>query len=77
MKKFTFLLTLLLSSIGVNAQDVFQASNAPSETTWAENTTWYKMTLKNGYVVKYDVDKKTICTQDCQKPMVKTHGGAL
>lgn len=58
MKKFTFLLTLLLSSIGVNAQDVFQASNAPSETTWAENTTWYKMTLKNGYVVKYDVDKK-------------------
>lgn len=57
MKKFTFLLTLLLSSIGVNAQDVFQASDAPSETTWAENTTWYKMTLKNGYVVKYDVDE--------------------
>lgn len=57
MKKFTFLLTLLLSCLGVNAQDVFQASDAPGETTWAANTTWYKMTLKNGYVVKYDVDE--------------------
>ena len=58
MKKFTFLLTLLLTFIGVtsHAQDVFKTSNAPSTTDWAENTTWYKITLKGGYLSTLNVD---------------------
>jgi len=58
MKKFTFLLTLLFACIGVtsHAQDVFQTSDAPSATGWAENTTWYKMTLKNFYLSTLNVD---------------------
>lgn len=58
MKKFTFLLTLLFACIGVtsHAQDVFQTSDAPSTTGWAENTTWYKMTLKNFYLSTLNVD---------------------
>lgn len=60
MKKFTFLLTLLLTFIGVtsHAQDVFKTSNAPSTTDWAENTTWYKITLKGGYLSTNDVNEK-------------------
>ena len=59
MKKFTFLLTLLLTFIGVtsHAQDVFKTSNAPSGTDWAENTTWYKITLKGGYLSTNDVNE--------------------
>ena len=59
MKKFTFLLTLLLTFIGVtsHAQDVFKTSNAPSTTDWAENTTWYKITLKGGYLSTSDVNE--------------------
>lgn len=59
MKKFTFLLTLLLTFIGVtsHAQDVFKTSNAPSTTDWAENTTWYKITLKGGYLSTNDVNE--------------------
>lgn len=58
MKKFTFLLTLLLTFIGVtsHAQDVFKTSDAPSTTDWAENTTWYKMSLKNFYLSTLNVD---------------------
>lgn len=57
MKKFTFLLTLLFACIGVtsHAQDVFQTSEAPSA-DWAENTTWYKITLKGGYLSTSDVN---------------------
>lgn len=57
MKKFTFLLTLLFACIGVtsHAQDVFQTSDAPSA-DWAENTTWYKITLKGCYLSTSDVD---------------------
>ena len=57
MKKFTFLLTLLFAFIGVtsHAQDVFQTSDAPSA-DWAENTTWYKITLKGGYLSTSDVN---------------------
>ena len=60
MKKFTFLLTLLFAFIGVtsHAQDVFRTSDAPSATDWAENTTWYKMTLKNFYLSTLNVDDK-------------------
>lgn len=59
MKKFTFLLTLLLTFIGVtsHAQDVFKTSDAPSATDWAENTTWYKITLKGGYLSTNDVNE--------------------
>lgn len=58
MKKFTFLLTLLLAFIGVtsHAQDVFRTSDAPTATDWAGNTTWYKITLKGGYLSTSDVD---------------------
>ena len=58
MKKFTFLLTLLFAFIGVtsHAQDVFRTSDAPSATDWAENTTWYKITLKGGYLSTLNVD---------------------
>ena len=58
MKKFTFLLTLLFACIGVtsHAQDVFKTSEAPSATGWAENTTWYKMSLKNFYLSTLNVD---------------------
>lgn len=58
MKKFTFLLTLLFACIGVtsHAQDVFQTSDAPTATGWAENTTWYKMSLRNFYLSTLNVD---------------------
>lgn len=58
MKKFTFLLTLLFAFIGVtsHAQDVFRTSDAPTATDWAGNTTWYKITLKGGYLSTSDVD---------------------
>ena len=58
MKKFTFLLTLLFAFIGAtsHAQDVFQTSEAPSATGWAEHTTWYKMSLKNFYLSTLNVD---------------------
>lgn len=58
MKKFTFLLTLLFACIGVtsHAQDVFQTSDAPTANDWAENTTWYKMSLKNFYLSTLNVD---------------------
>lgn len=58
MKKFTFLLSLLLASSGVtaNAQDAFVASSAPSNGSWASDTKWYKMTLAGNHLSAYKTD---------------------
>lgn len=60
MKKFTFLLSLLLASAGVtaSAQDTFVASDAPSDGNWATNTHWYIMKLDNKFVTIENVDEK-------------------
>lgn len=60
MKKFTFLLSLLLASAGVtaSAQDTFVASDAPSNGKWADNTHWYIMKLDNKFVTIENVDEK-------------------
>ena len=59
MKKFTFLLSLLLASAGVtaSAQDTFVASSAPSDGNWAANTHWYIMKLDNKFVTTENVDE--------------------
>lgn len=56
MKKFTFLLSLLLAFVGVtaSAQVAFEASDAPSNGEWASNTTWYRMSLHGKYLSAYD-----------------------
>ena len=61
MKKFTFLLSLLLASAGVtaSAQDTFVASSAPSDGNWAANTQWYIMKLDNKFVTIENVDEKS------------------
>ena len=42
MKKFTFLLSLLLAFVGVTASaQSLKLSDAPSDGTWASNTQWY------------------------------------
>ena len=58
MKKITFLLSLLLASAGVtaSAQDAFEASSAPSNGSWASDTKWYKMSLREKYLSAYDAD---------------------
>lgn len=58
MKKFTFLLSLLLASSGVtaSAQNTFEVSNAPSNGRWASDTKWYKMSLREKYLSAYDAD---------------------
>mgnify|MGYP002677181176 CR=1 FL=1 len=58
MKKFTFLLSLLLASSGVtaSAQDAFVASSAPSNGSWASDTKWYKMSLSGNYLSAYKTD---------------------
>lgn len=57
MKKFTFLLSLLLASAGTaSAQDTFVASDAPSDGNWATNTHWYKMSLGEKYLSAYTAD---------------------
>lgn len=52
MKKFTFLLSLLLAFVGVtaSAQDL-KISGAPEGENWAENTQWYliRVALTDGY----------------------------
>ena len=50
MKKFTYLLALLLTFCGatVSAQDVLEISDAPTSEGWAENTHWYY--IQNGKV---------------------------
>lgn len=56
MKKFTFLLSLLLAFVGVtaSAQVAFEVSDAPSDGKWAANTTWYRMSLHDKYLSAYD-----------------------
>ena len=52
MKKFTFLLSLLLASSGVTASaQSLKISDAPSDGTWASNTQWYliRVALTDGY----------------------------
>ncbi len=58
MKKFTFLLSLLLASSGVtaSAQNTFEVSNAPSNGSWASGTKWYKMSLGGNYLSAYKTD---------------------
>lgn len=58
MKKFTFLLSLLLAFVGVtaSAQDAFKASNAPSNGNWAPDTKWYKMSLSGNHLSAYKTD---------------------
>lgn len=52
MKKFTFLLSLLLAFVGVttSAQSL-KFSDAPSDGTWASNTQWYliRVAITDGY----------------------------
>lgn len=58
MKKFTFLLTLLLAFAGVtaSAQVAFVASSAPNNGSWASDTKWYKMSLGGKYLSAYKTD---------------------
>lgn len=52
MKKFTFLLSLLLTFVGVTASaQSLKFSDAPSDGTWASNTQWYliRVALTDGY----------------------------
>ena len=58
MKKFTFLLSLLLASSGVtaSAQEVFEVSDAPVSGAWSSNTKWYKISLRKNYLSAYDAD---------------------
>lgn len=52
MKKFTFLLSLLLAFVGVTASaQSLKFSDAPSDGTWASNTQWYliKVAFTDGY----------------------------
>ena len=52
MKKFTFLLSLLLAFVGVTASaQSLKFSDAPSNGTWASNTQWYliRVALTDGY----------------------------
>lgn len=58
MKKFTFLLSLLLAFVGVtaSAQEVFEVSDAPVSGAWSSNTKWYKISLRKNYLSAYDAD---------------------
>ena len=52
MKKFTFLLSLLLAFVGVTASaQSLKFSDAPSDGTWASNTQWYliRVAITDGY----------------------------
>lgn len=52
MKKFTFLLSLLLAFVGVTASaQGFKISDAPDGENWAANTQWYliRVALTDGY----------------------------
>ena len=51
MKRFTLILSLLMTfCFGVNAQ-VLKVSEAPVNGDWSENTTWYLIQNKKGGVV--------------------------
>lgn len=52
MKKFTFLLSLLLAFVGVTASaQGLKISDAPEGENWAANTQWYliRVALTDGY----------------------------
>lgn len=63
MKKFTFLLSLLLAFVGVtaNAQSL-KFSDAPSEGTWASNTQWYL--IRVAYTDNYHPKAGYLNTED-------------
>ena len=63
MKKFTFLLSLLLAFVGVtaNAQSL-KFSDAPSDGTWASNTQWYL--IRVAYTDDYHPKAAYLSTED-------------
>lgn len=63
MKKFTFLLSLLLAFVGVttSAQSL-KFSDAPSDGTWASNTQWYL--IRVAYTDSYHPKAAYLSTED-------------
>lgn len=63
MKKFTFLLSLLLAFVGVTASaQSLKFSDAPSEGTWASNTQWYL--IRVAYTDDYHPNAGYLNTED-------------
>ena len=63
MKKFTFLLSLLLAFVGVTASaQSLKFSDAPSEGTWASNTQWYL--IRVAYTDNYHPKAGYLNTED-------------
>lgn len=63
MKKFTFLLSLLLAFVGVTASaQSLKFSDAPSDGTWASNTQWYL--IRVAYTDSYHPKAGYLNTED-------------
>ena len=63
MKKFTFLLSLLLAFVGVTASaQSLKFSDAPSDGTWASNTQWYL--IRVAYTDYYHPNAGYLNTED-------------
>lgn len=63
MKKFTFLLSLLLAFVGVTASaQSLKISGAPSDGTWASNTQWYL--IRVAYTDDYHPKAAYLSTED-------------
>lgn len=63
MKKFTFLLSLLLAFVGVTASaQSLKFSDAPSDGTWASNTQWYL--IRVAYTDRYHPKAAYLSTED-------------
>lgn len=63
MKKFTFLLSLLLAFVGVTASaQSLKFSDAPSDGTWASNTQWYL--IRVAYTDNYHPKAGYLNTED-------------
>lgn len=63
MKKFTFLLSLLLAFVGVTASaQSLKFSDAPSDGTWASNTQWYL--IRVAYTDSYHPKAAYLSTED-------------
>lgn len=63
MKKFTFLLSLLLAFVGVTASaQSLKFSDAPSDGTWASNTQWYL--IRVAYTDDYHPNAGYLNTED-------------
>lgn len=63
MKKFTFLLSLLLAFVGVTASaQSLKISGAPSDGTWASNTQWYL--IRVAYTDSYHPKAAYLSTED-------------